>query len=82
MSYNERMQKAIASLESQEVPNYKHTAQDYGLVRMTLMRRHQGICTSREEATSTHHKLLTNTQEEALIKQINKLTARGLPLTS
>jgi hypothetical protein len=46
------------------------------------MRRHQSICTSRAEATSTHHKLLTDMQEEALIEKINKLTFRGLPPTS
>ena len=46
------------------------------------MRRHKGISTSKQEATSIYHKLLTDTQEEALIDQINKLITRGLPTTT
>ena len=34
------------------------------------------------KATSLYHKLLTDTQEEILITQINKLTIQGLPPTS
>jgi hypothetical protein len=46
------------------------------------MRRYKGQTTSRAEATSRYHKLLTDTQEEALIDQINKLAVRGLPPTT
>jgi hypothetical protein len=46
------------------------------------MRRHKGETTSRADATSMYHKCLTDTQEEVLISQINKLTARGLPPTT
>ena len=64
------------------IPNYAKTGKKYGIERITLMRRHKGISTSKREATSIYYKLLTNTQEEALISQINKLTVRGLPPTS
>jgi hypothetical protein len=76
------MEKALDALNAQLIPNYSQMAESFGIERTTLMCRHKGICTSMTEATSLYRKLLTNVQEEALIKQINKLTARGLPPTS
>src|SRR5450756_2686339 len=82
MVNEEDMEKALDALDRQLMPNYAETGRNFGIERTTLMRRHKGISTSRQEATSVYHKLLTDTQEEALIDQINKLTARGLPPTS
>jgi hypothetical protein len=76
------IEKAINALDAQLIPNYSQVARDFGIERTTLMRRHKGICASRQEATSLHHKFLIDTQEEALISQINKLIVRGLPPTS
>ena len=76
------IEKAIDALNTQLIPNYSQVARDFGIKRMTLIRRYKGIYASRQEATSLYYKLLTNTQEEALINQINKLTVRGLPPTS
>jgi hypothetical protein len=76
------IEKAIDALNAQLIPNYSQVAREFGIERTTLMRRYQGICASRQEANSLYHKLLTDTQEEALIDQINKLTVRGLPPTS
>ena len=76
------MEKALDALDRQLIPNYAEMGKKYGIERTTLMRRHKGISTSKREATSTYHKLLTDTQEEALIDQINKLTTRGLPPTT
>jgi hypothetical protein len=76
------IEKAINALNAQLIPNYSQVARDFGIERTTLMRRYKGICASRQEATSLYHKLLTDTQEEALIDQINKLIVRGLPPTS
>jgi hypothetical protein len=67
------IEKAINALDAQLIPNYSQVARDFGIERITLMRRHKGIYASRQEVTSLYHKLLTNTQEEALISQINKL---------
>jgi hypothetical protein len=75
------IEKAIDALNAQLIPNYSQVARDFGIERTTLMRRYKGICASRQEATSLYYKLLTDTQEEALIDQINKLTVRGLPPT-
>ena len=90
---NEDMEKALDELNAQLFPNYTQIALKFSLERTTLMRRHKGICASRMKAqmplclprmkaTSLHHKLLTDTHEEILITQINKLTVRGLPPTS
>jgi len=76
------MKKALDALNAQLIPNYTQTGLKYGIDRITLMRRYKGLCTSRQEATSLYHKLLTDVQEELLIDQINKLTIRGLPPTS
>ena len=76
------IEKAINALDRQLIPNYSQVARDFGIERITLMRRHKGIYASRQEATSLYYKLLTNTQEEALISQINKLIVRRLPPTS
>jgi hypothetical protein len=76
------MEKALDALDRQLIPNYAEIGKKFGIDRTTLMRRHKGISTSKQEATSIYHKLLTDTQEEALIDQINKLTTRGLPPTT
>jgi hypothetical protein len=63
-------------------PNYFKIAADHGLERIILIRRYLGQIVSRQEATYLYYSLLTRTQEEASISQINKLTVRGLPPTS
>jgi len=78
----QRIKAALNALDRQLVPNYAAIAKDFNLERTTLIRRHIGRTTSRATATSLFHKLLTNTQEEALISQINKLTLRGIPPTT
>ena len=76
------MENAINALDTQLIPNYTQVGLKFGIDRTTLMRRHKGITTSRAEATSIYHKLLTDTQEEVLIDRINKLTVRGLAPTT
>jgi hypothetical protein len=67
MVNEEDMEKAINELNAQLIPNYRQISEKYGLTRTTLMRRFLGLCTSRQEVTSLYYKLLTDTQEEALI---------------
>ena len=76
------MQAALAAIESSEKPNYTAIAKEYKLTPSTLIRRAQGKTTSREEFQSQVHQCLTNAQERILIKQINRLTERGIPPTS
>jgi hypothetical protein len=82
MSHNERIELALALLERQLLPNYSKTTREFNIDRTTLIRRHKGISTLREQATSEHKKCLTNTQEETLISVINKLSIQGLPPTT
>ena len=72
------MEKALDTLKSQEKPNFKKTAEEFGINRTTLMMRLKGQRTSREEAVSTR---LTKTQESELLLHIDQLTLRGLPPT-
>jgi hypothetical protein len=81
MGYDEE-EAALASLERQLIPDYSAIARKFNIGRITLMRRHKGITTSMAEARARTHQLLTKTQEEVLINQINKLTVRGLPPTT
>jgi len=77
-----RIKAALDALDRQLIPNYAAIAKEYDLERTTVMRKHISRTTSRATATSLFYKLLTNTQEEALISQINKLTLRGIPPTT
>ena len=73
---------ALADLNAQLHPNIRATARKYGLVESTLRRRWKGQTMSRQDAASEYIQRLTNSQEEALIGQINRLTDRGIPPTS
>ncbi|EED14739.1 conserved hypothetical protein [Talaromyces stipitatus ATCC 10500] len=73
--------KAISDLESQKTPQYAKTARKYNLEPSTLRRRYKGQTVSNQEATSIHCKLLTDAQEEVLLRHISKLSSRGLPPT-
>jgi hypothetical protein len=78
-----QMQLALARCREVSNPNFSDIARDFELVdRQTLSRRFYGTQGSRALATSTYHKNLSNEEEEALIKQINHLTNRGVPPTS
>jgi hypothetical protein len=82
MTHGDRMQKAVADLESYLKPNYAALARKYELERTTLAKRHQGKTTSREQFQSNKHQCLTNAQERVLIDQINRLANRGIPPTN
>jgi len=75
------IQLALDDLKSQEVVNFAATAKKYNLDRTTLMRRFKGKTTSNQDANSIHHKLLTDAQEEILLRHISDLSNRGMPPT-
>ena len=82
MGSEEAIQKAIADLEAQEVPNYRATARKYGIYHTTLLRRFKHLTVSRKTAVSLYSKRhLTDAQEEVLLRQINILADRGMPPT-
>ena len=55
MDYEQRMQAALAEIESLKDPNYTKIAKKYGLGRSTLSRRARGKTASRVEAYSQFH---------------------------
>jgi hypothetical protein len=78
ISYNDRIQLAIADLESQESLNYAQTAKIWNVDRSTLSRRHKGLTGSQDDHHSYVFKALTDMQEDVLVRYINKLNTRGL----
>jgi hypothetical protein len=82
MAETEDMIKALAALELCDLPNYSATAREFGVNRITLMRRHKGQTRPRADFLSESIQCLTNDQEEVLIKHINRMTERGMPPTS
>ena len=71
---------AIKDLNSQEVPYIAETAEKYRVKRSTLSRRWRGKTVSREDYRE-NKSLLNNQQQEALITEINRLSAFGTPPT-
>jgi hypothetical protein len=51
MASEQAIENAINALDRQLIPNYSQVAREFGIERITLMRRHKGICASRTEAT-------------------------------
>ena len=81
MDRDTRIQAAITDLKSQGRVNYAATAKKWRVERTTLARRFKGESGTKQDATSYILRQLTGTQEEALIRYINKLSDRGLPPT-
>jgi hypothetical protein len=74
---------AIAAIESREHGehfSYQAIADEFGVQRSTLSRRHRG-CQGSKETQKTNQLLLSPQQELSLIKYIEDLTKRGLPPT-
>ncbi|EDN03640.1 predicted protein [Histoplasma mississippiense (nom. inval.)] len=75
------IEQAIAQLNRQLIPKYAEVAKEFGINRVTLMRRFKGQQVSRTEATSIYCQNLTNTEEQRLLFHINQLSDRGFPVT-
>ena len=81
-SKDAQIERAIAHLNREKQLSYRATAKLFGIEPSTLRRRHQGITVSRAEAFSTFHQRLNNVQEDELLRYINALTDRHMPLTT
>ena len=79
VSHNDRIELAIADLESQACLNYTDAAGKWNIDRSTLSRRHKGVTGSKEDHHSYTLKALTDVQEKVLVQYINDLSARGFP---
>jgi predicted ATP-binding protein involved in virulence len=78
----DRIQAALADLDSQAIINYAATAKKWDIERTTLARRHQRKTASRSDSNSKHRQRLTNAQEETLLDYIDSLTKCNIPPTS
>jgi IS30 family transposase len=70
---------ALAALEPGVPVDYTKLAEELGVHRSTVSRRHRGKTTSRTDYRE-NASLLSNEQQKQLIRHINKLTERGLPI--
>ena len=82
MVNEEDIKAALAEIELSEDPNYREIARKFKLTHTTLLRRAKGLTRSRADFQSKINQNLNNAQERILIKQINRLTDRGIPPTS
>ena len=82
MVNEEDMKAALAEIELSKDPNYREIARRFNLTYTTLLRHAKGMTRSRAEFQSEINQNLNDIQECILIKQINRLTDRGIPPTS
>ena len=76
----DRIEAALESLKLADSINYTKTAEEFGVDRTTLSKRHRGVQGSRE-AQKEKERALNTTQASQLIKYIKMLSDRGLPPT-
>jgi hypothetical protein len=74
--------KAVAAIRAGDFADYSKAAARFGVDRTSVSKRVRGLTKPRQEANSLYLQCLTTAQEEVLIGHINKLTDRGMPLTS
>jgi hypothetical protein len=79
VSRNDRIELAIADLESQACLNYADATKKWNIDRSTLSRRHRGVTGSKKDQYSYAAKTFINVQEDVLVRYINNLSIRGLP---
>ncbi len=72
--------ESLKLLSTGEKVSYSQIAKEFGCNRSLLSRSHRGIQGTRAQKNE-NERLLTNLQEKELIKYVDKLTARGIPLT-
>ena len=81
MPNNAQIDLAIAHLKAQKKPNIAAAARKFDIKRETLSKRFHVNTTSRDDYISNRSKKLSTAQEAVLIRHINSLSDRGLPLT-
>ena len=72
------LEAALKNLNIQDVPNFRGMIKKFGVVEFILRRKFKGQPVFKHEAVSMYEQKLTDVQEESLIKQINKLTDKGI----
>ena len=75
------IEKALAELREQDLPNFTEVSRKYDFHRTTLSRRYYGQTTSRDDPTNIYNRCLAKHEEDALVGLINRLTKKRLPPT-
>jgi hypothetical protein len=81
-SKSEAIDAAVAAIQRGDFVDFSAAAKHHGCDRTSVSKRIRGLTKTRKEADSFYRQCLTNTQEEVLIRLINRLTDRGMPPTS
>jgi len=80
MSEYNKLAEALAEYDLTDNPSYSAIVLKYSVERITLSRRHREITVSRTVVfLQTSIQCLNHTQEEVLIKYINRITKRRMP---
>src|SRR5882757_9295132 len=75
------IEKALAELREQDLPNFTEVARKYDFHRTTLSRQYYGQTTSKDDPTNIGNRCLTRHEEDSLVTLINRLTKKRLPPT-
>ena len=67
---------AFDALDRQTKRNWSKVARDFKIDRMTLQRRYEGKCVSRQEANAKHRQRLNDVEDDTLLRYIDELTNR------
>src|ERR1700677_2022204 len=78
----ERIQAALAECDQNLKPNYTEIAEKHNIDRTTLSRRHQKKTRDLRTFRSQSKQLLSDAEEEVLVKYLNQLASRGLFATT
>jgi hypothetical protein len=78
----ERIELTLAACRQRPNPQYKTIAREFNVDCTTLSRRHKNTQRSYQESCSEYIQNLNITQENILIKFINRLSQYALLLTS
>jgi hypothetical protein len=82
MANDKDLEAALLDVANPKAPNYAAIARNRGVHPSTLSRRARGVTVSRAIATKYSNRLLTDAQEDTLLKDIEILSNKGIHITS
>jgi hypothetical protein len=77
--YNDHIEFAIINLKSQIQSNFSATTRKHNIQRITFAKRFKSESISKQNTISYIFKILTNVEEDVLVRYINKLNIRRFP---
>ena len=80
MANQKDLEAALLEAANSKAPNYAAIARKHNVHRTTLSRRARGITVSRAVSIETASRLLTDAQEEVILKNMEYLSNKGIYL--